>query len=82
MKTFNEFLAENAIRPGGQVRDRSLEGFKTILDQLQAEVKAVLDPEAKAALQSVVSEFYQKMRTILVACNKQGVGYSQQYRPN
>jgi hypothetical protein len=94
MKKFQEYIKE-ANRPnsdvsydangrpvpGGHVMDRSLEGFKYLMDQLQIQMKGVQDPIAKQALQPIVNEFYAKMREALVGFNKQGIGYSPRYQP-
>ena len=83
MNTFDfyEFLNE-ANRPGGALADRSLEGFRTLLDQLQMQMKSVQDQNVKNELYPIVNQFYEQMRQILMKYHGQGVGYSQNYQPN
>src|SRR5581483_3304144 len=69
-------------RPGGQVRDRSLEGFTTLLNQLGMEMKSVMNPQAKQELMPLVNQFRQQMTQILSKYQSQGIGFSQQFQPN
>jgi len=82
MKTWDDFLTENN-RPGSTpMADRSLEGFRNIMDQLQMQMKSVMNPEAKQELQPIVNQFYQQMREVLTRYKNQNIGYSQNYQPN
>lgn len=81
MKTYDQYLIEQNL-PGGAIADRSLEGFRPILDQLQMQMKSVINPEARQQLQPIVNQFYQQMRQTLLAFKGQGVGYSANYQPN
>ena len=79
MQDFNKYLEVNL--PGGQIHDRSLEGFKTILDQLRMQMKSVLDPNAKRELQQIVAHFTEEMFHVLSKYHAQGTGFSPRYEP-
>lgn len=80
MKTWKQYV--EAIRPGGMVADRSLEGFRSLLDQLEMTRKAVMDQQAKQEITSVLIPFRTQMQQILSKYKEQGIGYSQNYQPN
>lgn len=76
-------LKEVGNRPASlPISDRTLEGFRPILDQLQLQMKGVFNVEAKTALQPIVNDFYQRMRTTLLRFKAKGIGYSPTYQPN
>lgn len=81
MKTFQEYMTENN-RPGGAIADRSLEGFRYLMDGLKQQTQGVLDPNAKQEINIAVQKFYQEMRQILVKYKQQNIGYSPNYQPN
>lgn len=80
MKTWKQYV--EAARPGGQVADRSLEGFRGLLDQLEMVRKSVLNPEAKQEITAALVPFRAQMQQILTKYKRQGVGYSPNYQPN
>ena len=75
-----KIMSQNML--GGPAVDRSLESFRTELEQLKSLVNGIWDEQAKAEIQPVVEEFYEKMKFILKNYHSQGVGYSQGYEPN
>jgi len=79
MKKFQQYLTE-MNRPGGVLGDRSLEGFRPLMNQIQMQMKTVMDANAKQELQPIVNQFYQQMQQILVKYNKQNIGYSPNYK--
>lgn len=79
MKTWKQF--KEAIRPGGVVNDRSLEGFRTLIDQLAMETKGILDPQAKSEVNGLVTRFAADMKNTLLKYKSQNVGYSPNYQP-
>jgi len=81
MKTFQQYITENN-RPGGAIVDRSLEGFRYLMDGLKEQTKGVLDPNAKQEINIAVHKFYEEMRQILVKYKRQNIGYSPNYQPN
>ena len=80
MINWKEFCEEN--RPGGTVSDRSLEGFRPLLDQLTQQAKGVMNPQAKAELNQLINNFYGQMKSTLMKYKNQGIGYSPNYQPN
>jgi len=81
MRSFQEYIEEQN-RPGGAISDRSLEGFRYLLDELMKQTKGIIDPEVKAQIGPIVRDFYMRMREVLVQQHKQGVGYSPRYQPH
>lgn len=82
MRKFKEYIDE-ANLPGGPMGDRSLEGFQTILNQLEMQMKSVLNPQAKQELQNVVNHFRLQILQVLEKYKMMGVGYSPNYQaPN
>jgi hypothetical protein len=78
MKTFKQF-SENQYA----VSDRSLEGFRSLLDQLRIQTKGVMDPQTKQEIYQLLNPFYQQMSALLQTKKSGGVGYSRrhQYEP-
>ncbi len=81
MKTYKEYLSE-AIRPAGQFNDRSLEGFRSSLDDLIMQAKAVADPNTKEQIFKLLNPFYNNMKVLLQQNKENGIGYSPNYSFN
>lgn len=78
MKSFRQYT--EAMRPDGQIDDRSLEGFRNTLDQLQMFAKAIINPEAKQEIQTKINQFLPGMKNTLLKYKSMGIGYSPNYR--
>ena len=71
-----------ALRPSGNFHDRSLEGFRAILDDLNMQIKSVKDPEIKQKIQYLANPFYAEMKKLLQSYYSQGIGYGPDYHKN
>jgi hypothetical protein len=86
MKTFNEWATirmtfqEAGPAWGGQVNDRSLEGFRHLLDQLKLQTKSVMDPQIKQQIYQLLNPFYTEMWQLLTKYKAAGKGYSSRYQ--
>ena len=67
MKTWNEFIEAQM-----GASDHSLEGFKTVLDQLQLLTNGVTNPQAKAEVGRLVANFNSQMKPILMKYHQPG----------
>lgn len=83
MKTWKEFCEAQtpAVRPGGTITDRSLEGFRPLMNQLLTQVRGVQNQQAKAELGQLMNRFFGEMRGLLQKYQTQGIGYSPSYQP-
>lgn len=86
MKTWKEFYEAQAVqpanRPGGTVMDRSLEGFRPVLEQLRMQISAIQNPQAKTEISQLINSFYNQMKGALQKYKAQGIGYSPNYQPD